>query len=268
MNSLFSAARYLFSFFQTPSQSSPSTPFTPTYSSVCHARALLKTLNLPTELVLQILEHAQYWPHHTYTTAFDRPKIASAQGGRTSHAVLCLDAAIFSNPVISRMRDCGENPKIKRLDFEVVSRDQGWTSEDTVGTFATSSWLEVSILRRAHGNAAPTPIPRLAHMNWMSNPSGFCTAVFESGWKLVKRPQAAEQGPQDGEGDFAWYLQGNRVAAKHGEYCVTWAVDGWEGNEGAGRGDGFLEELREGDRVLVWARAKVCHELEICERLG
>ena len=30
-----------------------------------------------------------------------------------------------------------------------------------------------------------------------------------------------------------------------------------EGNEGAGSGEGFLNAFRQGDRVLVWARAKV-----------
>jgi hypothetical protein len=76
----------------------------------------------------------------------------------------------------------------------------------------------------------------------------------------VKRPETAEQGPQGGEGGFAWYLQGNRVAVgQHGvRYRVVWAENENEGNEGAGSGEGFLKELKDGDRVLVWARAKVC----------
>lgn len=69
-------------------------------------------------------------------------------------------------------------------------------------------------------------------------------------------------------GTHAWYLQGNQVARAtslfEGEmvkrYRVIWGCKAnprWEGNEGAGRGEGFVDSLREGDRILVWARAKV-----------
>lgn len=260
MDTLFAFAHTIRSFFLDPAPPSPFVPFTPTYTTVCHARALLQALNLPTELVLQILDHAQYWPHHTYTTAFDSPKIASAQVGRPSHATLCLAAAVYSNPTVSHIRRRGEHPKIKRVDFELVSRDQGWTSENTKGTFATSSWLEVSILRYAHGSTTADPTTLLQHVQLV------CPVVAGEGWELAQRPQAAEQGPQGGEGEIAWYLQGNRVAAKHGEYRVVWGLDGIEeGNEGAGRGERFVDSLKEGDRVLVWARAKVCYESGACE---
>lgn len=56
---------------------------------------------------------------------------------------------------------------------------------------------------------------------------------------------------------FCRYLQGNRVAAGKSEYRVVWGEAGNEGNEGAGQGQGFFDELQEGDRIIVWARAKV-----------
>jgi hypothetical protein len=233
--------------------------FTPSYDDVCQARAILKTLSLPTELVLQVLDHAQYWPEHRFLASPESPRVAAAPVGQISHAVLCLDAGIFSNSTVNPMRKGGEIFKIKSLEFECVSRDQGWTSEMTRGTFQTSSWLEVSILRRNGDNNAHSPVPRFVN-TWISDPSGLHMSVADQGWHLVKRPESAEQGPQDGEGDFAWYLQGNQVAvSREGlKYRVVWAENGNEGNEGAGSGEGFLQELQDGDRILVWARAKVC----------
>jgi hypothetical protein len=254
--SFLSTVGSLFGWFQGSSQ--PSTHFTiPSYADVCQARALLKTLNLPTELVLQILDHAEYWPQHAFVTSPEQPKRAIAAGQANSHACLCLDAGIFNNPTADAIRKGGEKPKIQSIIFEIVSHDQGWTSERTQGTFATSSWLEVSILRTDNADNSRVPSPSFVNTRF-KDPSEFHQSVSRRGWYLVQRPQAAQQGPQGGEGDLAWYLQGNRVAAQSGEYCVVWAQDCIEDDEGAGTGEGFLKELRDGDRMLVWARAKVC----------
>jgi hypothetical protein len=84
---------------------------------------------------------------------------------------------------------------------------------------------------------------------------------------------ASDHGPLDSrsqskkEGEYAWYLQGNEVAKGpsvfDGEmvrrYNVVWSsalTPRWVGNEGSGRGEGFVDALQEGDRILVWARAK------------
>jgi hypothetical protein len=86
------------------------------------------------------------------------------------------------------------------------------------------------------------------------------------GWQLVERPASAEHYPQGNEDRFAWYLQGNCVAARSSSACtykVVWSVleDRCEGNEGAGSGENFLAEVEVGDRIIVWARAKVCWKL-------
>jgi hypothetical protein len=70
------------------------------------------------------------------------------------------------------------------------------------------------------------------------------------------------------EGQHAWYLQGNEVARAvsvfEGDYIrryrVVWGCKDnptWEGNEGAGRGENFIDSLQDGDWICVWARAKV-----------
>jgi hypothetical protein len=251
--SLLSAVSSFFGWNQT----SPSTWSAPSYEDVCQARAHLKALNLPTELVLQILNFAQYWPHHEVTASPQQPIVASARGIPKSHAALCLDGGVFDNATVHAIRQGGEVPKIKSLEFRMVSRDQGWTSENTRGTYNTSSWLEVSILRSTNDDHTHPPPARGGNKVFFS-PSDFHDDILGEGWALVKRSESAQQGPQGGEGDFAWFLQGNRVAVGWNEYRVLWAEDRAEGNEGAGSGVGFLQELKDGDRILVWARAKVC----------
>lgn len=236
--------------------SQPTGPFVPTYKDVCRARALLKALKLPTEIVLQILDHAHYWPVSETKTQFHKPCIASAGPIFSSSAALCFEANIFDNASLKDILRSGERFKIKGVEFTIASGDQGWTSENTHGTFSTSSWLEVSILRNATVDIDSMHLMNLSRP-WTSSPLDFHNGVVDRGLLLVKRPESAMQGPQDGEGDLAWYLQGNRVAAGNNEYRVRWNEEGCEGNEGAGTGEGFLQELQDGDRLLVWARAKV-----------
>ncbi|RMZ70550.1 ankyrin repeat [Pyrenophora seminiperda CCB06] len=251
----------------SPSSPSPQDPFNPTYADICRTRILLKSLHLPTELVLSILEFAEYWPRilfsTTYTAEHPRPIIASATGGRDAAAALCLRADIFDAPVVTDMCASGENPKIKKVEFIIRSRDQGWTSQGGEGGFATSSWIEVSILRRNPHDSTNFEPPRfepphnMGNGVWDDGLRGYHAQVARYGWQLVQRPGEAHHGPQWGEGGYAWYLQGNRVSGDSETYRVVWGREGSvETNEGAGDGQGFLEELRKGDRIVVWARAR------------
>ncbi|KAH7394134.1 hypothetical protein DE146DRAFT_660837 [Phaeosphaeria sp. MPI-PUGE-AT-0046c] len=232
-------------------QSSRSSWSAPSYADVCTARAYLKALSLPTEIVLQILESAEYWPK--YEVEHRRTTAANARHGRGT-AALCFSESLYDNSLVDELRANGEMPKVKSIEFDIESADQGWTSEMTQGTFNTSSWLEVSILRNMNRDSAHTT----GHDAYTYNsPLDYHDSL--SGEGLVKRPASALQGLQDGEGDFAWYLQGNRVVAGFCNYRVLWTADGCGanvGNEGAGSGEGFIRELRDGDQLVVWARAK------------
>ncbi len=234
------------------------------YNDVLAARALLKQLGLPMELALHILEHAQYWPKRTFAQDEGKTvKVATTMSVNRA-AGLCLEAAVFNNPTVDSLHACGENVKIKALEFHIRSRDQGWTSERTSGTFNTWSWLEVSLLRGVDGHISYDGSNALPPSCWndsvFESPNSFQEKVTPHGWQLMKRPAHAQQGPQAGEDDLAWYLQGNRVATqgRSEDYHVLWTHDGYEGNEGAGRGEGFLDELKDRDRLIVWARARVC----------
>lgn len=252
---------------------SPPEPWKLDYVSVVKARKTLISLGLPMELALQILNHAEYWPAHSFSTPRGKTTRVAATMLRPSAAGLCLDIDIFDDiTVIRALHRPGETLRLKALTFCLRSRDQGWTSEPTRGTFSTSSWLEVSILRGVHSPDAALP-PSCYLDSVFASPREFNTHVAPYGWYLVPRPEEAEQGPQGGEGALAWYLQGNRVATQGRveEYAVRWVGERCEADsEGAGSGTGLLEALREGDRVLVWARAKVsfCICFFECERSG
>ena len=197
----------------------------------------------------------------------------------------------------------GETIKLKKMEFRIQSRDQGWTSEGGQGGFETSSWVEVSILRRvAQASEGERQGPEIetetetetirsddrpsedgpsqnessedessddeysedeysedgsSDYEYWDSPQVYNDFVAKDGWQLVQRPGEAHYGPQWGEGGYAWYLQGNRVSAESEMYRVVWGRGrSSEGNEGKGGGEGFLEELRMGDKVIVWARAR------------
>ncbi|KAF3047462.1 hypothetical protein E8E12_007714 [Didymella heteroderae] len=233
------------------------TPWRLDYGDVLKARALLNSRGLPMELVLKILENAEYWPTRRFSTQQDRTVKVAATMFRSSAAGLCFDADVFHDPRVDSLRKGGEKIRIKAIEFHIQSRDQGWTSEPTRGTFSTSSWLEASILRGLDDYRTRLP-PSCWLDSVFESPQSFQHHITPRGWQLARRPKFAEQGPQGGEGDLAWYLQGNRVATQgHAEeYDITWTQHTHVGNEGSGTGDGFLDELRDGDRLLIWARAK------------
>ncbi|KAK7192842.1 hypothetical protein DPSP01_012947 [Paraphaeosphaeria sporulosa] len=224
------------------------------YADICVTRAMLKALGLPTELVLEILAHAQYEPVIEFTSR--RRVVAEALMGAATSANVCLPAEVLSRNTIRRVSGPNVTLKVKEIKFDIKSKDQGWTSENTTGTFNTSSWLEVSIFRPGPQFSSLEDLPFWTRE--YDNPQELQEQLSSAGHKLVdERPENASVGAQGGEPPLAWYLQGNKVAERqHSDYQIVWAPDRSEGNQGAGKGDGFFGVLQEGDSVLVWARAK------------
>jgi hypothetical protein len=255
---LFAAGRDLLGLHAAPGALSTTPndkdPFSITYADVCVTRAMLKAFGLPTEIVLEILEWAEYEPIRKFATT--QSQTAYAPGNEMK---LCLDAGILSKDILHSLSAGRLKVKIKEIEFLISSRDQGATDQGTDGTFNTSSWLEVSILRfdapslqqgSSRSSVISQPLRILGQHQMITRPQE---------QRLVARPEEAGRGIQDGEDNRAWYLQGNRVASRgrNSRYRVAWTADRHEGNEGAGDGLGFLQALRDGDRILVWARAKV-----------
>ncbi|ORY12038.1 hypothetical protein BCR34DRAFT_564446 [Clohesyomyces aquaticus] len=232
-------------------------PYVPNYSDVRIARAMLGSLRLPPELVLDILDRAMYWPEMTFEMRNRRGIVADAGFQDRSHQKLCLISDVLGDDVKALLGgDKEENVKIREIIYEIRSGDQGWTSAGTTGTFETSSWFETLIVRGAR------PYPHMNETLFQANstPANIREILRRNGWgDVVPRPASVPNGPaQDDDGGLAWYLQGNRVAQPDVEdYQVIWGTYRTEGNQGAGTGEGFLASLREGDMVAILARAKV-----------
>ncbi|KAF2641564.1 hypothetical protein P280DRAFT_398928 [Massarina eburnea CBS 473.64] len=231
-----------------------------TYADICVARAMLKTLGLPTEIVLEILDYAEYVPVLKFTDAGMRRCVARMGDGMV--AQLCLDADVLTQSTIRTLKASKVKTKVQGLCFDFTSCDQGWTSEGTQGSFNTSSWLEVSILR-PEDPAKDLAVSKQFLSEGKGTAEDLQRAMEGTGAMFVKRAVGLEKGPQVGEAPIAWYLQGNCVSSDVRHYRVAWERFGELGNErseneesGSGPGTGLVATLREGDKVLVWARAK------------
>ncbi|PVH95382.1 hypothetical protein DM02DRAFT_600887 [Periconia macrospinosa] len=227
----------------------------PSYTDVCVVRAMLNSLRLPTELVLEILKYAQYEPKVECRSSVRTTAAYSEMGRGHVHGKACLAFDNLDKSMLQILDIKAGKAKIKELDFTFRSMDQGWTTENTHGTFNTSSWLEVSIIRpndATSGFNAHNPILYQAHLK---SPEDLEQSLEQHGASFVRRPVSATWGPQDGEAPVAWHLQANRVAMPQ-EYRVVWTANGHEGDDGAGHGADFIRSLRAGDVVVVWARAR------------
>lgn len=258
-------------------------PFVPTLRDVVRVCKILTSLRLPTELVLEILDETHYW--------------LEVVSSSTEHIVLVdgawsLDYSAAYPYLYVPAYDRSHPPpfKIREIEFMIVSHDQGWTTEDTRGTYETSSWFEASIIRPKGGprsrHRMQAGLRRIRDMNVRGETvDGICAAseiMHPTGAvELIRRPSPAVE-PQRlhcpemiaikssdiKEGEHAWYLQGNEVAKEksvfEGEmvkrYEVTWGCKSNPLNvtaDGAGSGERFIDMLEADDIVCVWARVKV-----------
>jgi hypothetical protein len=128
-----------------------SKPFTPAYADVCAARATLKSLKLPTELVLQILDHARYWPSYE----FKGSKVSAENG-----ASISLLENIYDRANVFGSLATNEALKVKEIEFEIRSRDQGWTSEGTEGMLHLPASIHM-VPKRNILHISTKPISRL-----------------------------------------------------------------------------------------------------------
>ncbi|KAK7042032.1 hypothetical protein R3P38DRAFT_2888199 [Favolaschia claudopus] len=145
--------------------------------------------------------------------------------------------------------------KVARVEFTIVSRDQGWCSDQAIrGTYRGSTWFEAAILRPSQASSpSPSPLPP---------PTGLDTTI---GWDPVLEVKYSPSSP-DISPKSRFQIQHNRCA--HQEYLthrVVWrsgseefesAEQDLERQErGCGDGLGFVGSLVEGDRIAVIARA-------------
>lgn len=144
MSNIFS---FLSSILRSPSPTQPPL-LTPSYADVCIVRAMLRNLNLPTELILEILEYAEYWPSRT--VRMQHPCEATA-GVFTVMGKVAFEFDVLPEEVLKAFGE--EKVKVKAVEWRIRSRDQGWTSEGTEGeSDCPFSGLKVYICSILKGN--------------------------------------------------------------------------------------------------------------------
>lgn len=254
--------------------------FVPKAPDIRTTRLILTSLGLPTELVLLILDHAHYWTQYTISRV--KELYLMDWNGRWyyrehSFAAIYLHAAVC----LRRTRD-GEVPKVREVQFRILSHRHEDMGSPVASEFETSSWFEVSIVRGSPGDPPAMGLlfydlegarshfgKRSESMTFVPKPDQkmevqrmHCREMM----KVVSWRGGGVEVPN--EGTHAWYLQGNEVGAMAVsednivENRVRWgcAANGiWEGNDGAGRGKGFVDSLQDEDCIVLWARVKVSY---------
>ena len=130
----------------------------------------------------------------------------------------------------------------------------------------STSWFEVSIVR----SVDPHNLQSLSNDSWNHEAAPeFCDDCSQDLYihrqgtnRLVERapmssrPRRTDPQPQ-WDGSHSWFLLANKMAEpKETVQEIVWKRQGqWEGDEVAGKGEGFVEMLKPGDRIAIWTRA-------------
>ncbi|OCK85117.1 hypothetical protein K432DRAFT_67438 [Lepidopterella palustris CBS 459.81] len=241
-----------------PTTTSTSSPYNPTPADTLLVRSYLSRLNLPTELALAIIDFAQYYPLARGHTLGNFTIAASTH--RLNSAALLL---VVSDPIPSGTK--GERLKPRSVKFKLRSHDQGWGGErgcrgrvpshsfHYIGTYSGSyTWFEACILRPLPTTSTSTSTSRPAlTLPYTFNPYPTAVCLRPVGFDLVHCSASSR------ETAVMWHIQSNVCASSEEKvHEVEWRRGAVQEIEpGKGIGKDFVEKLRPGDRVGVWARA-------------
>jgi hypothetical protein len=92
-------------------------PFKPTQLAVYNVRAMFASLKLPNELILTILDHANYWVERQYERTSLKVLMDEEFSMNFSAAYPYLVIPMFSKS----LRTSAETPKIREIEFTIVS---------------------------------------------------------------------------------------------------------------------------------------------------
>ena len=237
----------------------PPTGYTPTPEAVFVVQGIL-TQFAPPELGLYILSLADY-----------RPRVCARR-----HEAVTYEANDFWRPgpeafvaglyLRTPALRSGIPVRASAITFQLRASDQGWADFGGHGTYRNShTWFEASILRRRPGHHGDTgnDDETLDSDETLRRPFNTIEKAEERfaelGWDLVRRD---DEGVGDGSAKTSWFVHTNITArAQYHNYRVRWVrgvVDEVPRNPRVvGDGRGFLDALRPGDRVVLWALAEV-----------
>lgn len=228
-------------------------------------RAMLLHLGLPAELVLDIMELAEYYP----TISAERGDNINIRADQRTRGDYCSALLYLVSPPLPDCRE-GESWRMKKVTWTIEGHDQGWGGDhpglcdashancqltDSIrllGTFhGAYSWYEACIFRpRPDGDGLADGAEDLEFLethNLYRTPDD---VQGKTHWDLVPNGDS-----------LIWRVQNNRVARRDFErHVVEWRagqeIDAAEAEEhGHGTGAGFLDALKPGDRVGLWMRA-------------
>ena len=100
-------------------------------TSVCEVRSILSSLNIPTELVLRIMDIAEYCAV-LCTKRSDEVQIAAGHG-RDTNACWVAELYLVSKPLPPRSPE-DQFWRVKKVMWELEGHDQGWTTSHLKGT--------------------------------------------------------------------------------------------------------------------------------------
>ncbi|KAJ7068632.1 hypothetical protein C8F01DRAFT_617435 [Mycena amicta] len=220
------------------------------FDDVVAARDALLTF-VPPELAYIILDFAEYWV--PFARACTKSQGASASVSPNHDAT---NIYLISDPVLPL-----DGVKVKRVQFIVSSRDQGWCSDATLHeTYRGSTWHEAAILRSSQHTVSNLNMPDLVSWLARSAPIELESAVVAGYTSQFEVPIS------DADSQSRWLVQKNFTSSRqYRTHVVTWdAGPIAEDDEhkdiderlGAGIGRGFIELLVPGDTIAVMVRAK------------
>ncbi|KAJ8089253.1 hypothetical protein PM082_014501 [Marasmius tenuissimus] len=219
-------------------------------------RTILQSrLELPPELASIIISLAQYHArivvHRHATIVYESKDYFDIEIGHTSVAGLYLISPPIPSPE--------EALRVKSVKFRMLASDQGRSSNGGDGTYHNSyTWFEATILQ-------PTTTSSLDILNFEDSwPNGvrLTSATPSDALDVLREHGVQFRSTMDER--VVWKVHNNITArSEPQEYCVEWVagekVDLTEEKEGMGigmgDGEGFVQSLKHGDKIALWARA-------------
>ena len=174
---------------------------------------------IPTEIILQILEHPSRWvPIHS---------VYHPPSPRSDRPILYTSDKPTGNPVLyTRSLSARDIKLLGRVTFTFRSRDQGWCSNPDQGAW---SWFEASLGRTSGDEEGQTPlsdaIVTTSHYHWIHS------WLQRNSEELAKQPR--------------YKIQSNRIGEIEPESYNIELADDHE----------LVRRVREGDRIILWACA-------------
>ncbi|KAJ7676794.1 hypothetical protein DFH06DRAFT_1079894 [Mycena polygramma] len=218
-------------------------PFERSLHDVLAARDILLQF-FPLELVYIILDLAHYWVHMKSVRA--QHTDVAADFSATNNVSLCY---LLTSPMLQGCTHEGETIRLRiaSVKFTTFSHDQGWCSDESLrGTYAGYSWFEAAILRSSQ---APNTVP------WIALAEDVPVGLDE---RFFYDPKLEVRGEGAAHDQRRWAVQRNLCADREfREHVINWNAGAVASvsDKGAGDGEGFVGQLRSGDRISVIVRA-------------